>query len=89
MFTVTKEMVDDFIVKRLDYKLGEKTTVVLLQLKNGFEVIGQSGCIDPANYVHEIGVKYATERAESKVWTLLGFLMQEERMRQQTSVHNA
>lgn len=74
--TVTIEDVESALVAEWDYKLGEKTTVVLLKLKSGFEVLGHSGCVDPASYNHEVGKKYARERALSKVWELEGYLLQ-------------
>lgn len=78
MKTCTQETIDDAILHEFDWKLGEKTTVVMLKLQNGFEVIGTSACIDPANYDHEIGKKYARERAVSKVWQLEGYKLQGE-----------
>ena len=77
MATCTQEIIDASIAAELDYKLGEKTTVVLLQLVNGFEVVGTSACVDPANYDHEVGKKYARERAITKVWELEGYKLQD------------
>lgn len=48
-------------------------TVVALRLANGFTVVESSGCIDPANYDRELGVKYAMERIENRVWQLEGY----------------
>lgn len=76
MNTVTQERVDSQIVKETTAKLAEKTTVVILTLKNGFEVVGTSACVDPANYDHEIGIKYARQRAMDKVWELEGYFLQ-------------
>lgn len=74
--TVTIEQVESRIVKEYDYKLGEKTTVVLLKLDSGFEVVGISACVDPAMYNHEIGKQYARMRAIDKVYELEGYLLQ-------------
>lgn len=54
-------------------KLGNKTTACILTLKNGFEVIGTSACVNPAEYCEEIGAKFATQRAMDKVWELEGY----------------
>lgn len=78
MNTLTIEQIESTIVKELDYKLGEKTTCVLLILKNGFEVIGFSACVDPVNYNHELGKQYARSRAITKVWELEGYLLQDK-----------
>ncbi len=69
-------MVDSLIAQEFDYRLGEKTTCVLLKLRNGFEVVGTSACVDPSAYDHELGKKYARERALSKVWELQAYLLQ-------------
>lgn len=73
---LTIEDVEGAIYKEFDYKLGDKTTVVLLKLKNDFEVIGISACVDPEKYDHEIGKKFARQRALDKVWELEGYLLQ-------------
>lgn len=78
MKTVTEENVNEAIAQEFDYKLGEKTTCVLLKLKNGFEVIGTSACVDPANYNHETGKSYARKRAVDRVWELEGYKLQSE-----------
>lgn len=74
--TVTIEQVEASIAKEQDFKIGEKTTVVLLTLRNGFEVVGTSACVDAAGYDHELGKKYARERAISKVWELEAYVLQ-------------
>lgn len=76
--TVTEEQVEAAIAQEFDWKAGEKTTIVLLKLKNGFEVVGTSACVDAAAYDHEIGKKYARERALSKVWDLEAYVLQSQ-----------
>lgn len=78
MKSVTEEQVNDSIESVIDMKVGEKTTLVLLKLKNGFEVVGTSACVDPANYNHEVGVEYAKKRAMDKVWELEGYKLQSQ-----------
>lgn len=48
-------------------------TVVAMRLTNGFTVVESSGCIDPENYDRDLGVKYAMERIENRVWQLEGY----------------
>jgi hypothetical protein len=60
-----------------DTKIGEKTTVVCLTLPNGFEVIESSGCVDPANYNHALGVEICKKRITDKVWMLEGYALAE------------
>lgn len=74
--SVSQEMVNDFIKEIHVSKLGDKTTCVRVVLVNGFEMVECSACVDPANYDEEIGKKICMERIESRVWFLLGFLLQ-------------
>lgn len=76
---VTEDMVNGFILNATASKVGLKTTVVVLSLANGFEVVGHSSCVDPANYDHDLGTKLAMQRAKDHVWMLLGFLLQTAR----------
>ena len=71
---INEQMVDDFIVSHESTRMGNHT-VVLVTLRNGFTLIEESACVDPANYSHEIGERYALAKAKSRVWHLLGFLL--------------
>lgn len=73
--SLTLEDVESTIVAQESVKVGSQTTVVVLTLKNGFEVVGTSACVDPARYDHEVGTKYARERALAKVWELEGYAL--------------
>lgn len=64
------------IVKEDYIKMGEKTTVCCATLQNGFEVIGTSSCVDPANYDYEIGKEIAKKEVLDKIWELEGYLLQ-------------
>lgn len=70
---LTKEHIEAQVAKKEFSKLGVKTTVCLLTLKNGFEIVGTSSCIDPANYDQAIGNRIAEENALNKVWELEGY----------------
>lgn len=56
---------------------GSQMTVCCLTLKNGFSVIGQSGCANPENFDEEIGKKVAREKARSRIWELEGYLLKQ------------
>lgn len=73
--SITDSHVNSVIAEEKDLQIG-KTTVVWLKLKNGFEVVGTSACVDPKQYNHEIGRKYARERAISKIWELEAYKLQ-------------
>lgn len=57
-------------------KMGTKTTIALLTLKNGFEIVGTSACVNPANFNKEIGQHYALVRGLEKLDELQGFNQQ-------------
>ena len=57
-------------------QVGKKMTICLLTLKNGHEIIGQSGCVDPAMYDLEIGSRIARDDAMDTLWGLMGYALQ-------------
>ena len=74
--TITQKNVDDFIKEIKVSTIGEKTTLVIATLINGFEIIESSSCVDVANYDEEMGKDICVERIKNKIWELLGFLLQ-------------
>ena len=73
---LTPQDIENAIVKEEYVKMGQKTVVCLLTLRNGFELIGTGSCVDPANFSMEIGKKYAREEAANKIWQLEGYHLQ-------------
>jgi hypothetical protein len=71
---ISEQMVDDFIAGHESTRMGNHT-VVLVKLRNGFTLIEESACVDPANYSQEIGEQYALKKAKARVWNHLGFLL--------------
>ena len=69
-------MVEAFIDQVEVMKLGERTAVVRCILKNGFELVESSACVDPRNYSEEIGQEACMEKIRDRIWNLLGFLLQ-------------
>jgi hypothetical protein len=73
---VTEEMIER-LVYSIDYtRLGVKTTVCLVTLKNGFELVGTSACVDPKNYIESTGREIALKDALDKMWMLEGYRLQ-------------
>lgn len=71
---VTQEDVKNFILNETYTVLPDgRTTICQLTLKNNFTVEGQSACVSIENFDAVLGNQYARERAEQKVWELLGF----------------
>ena len=75
MLIITK-MVDEFIAYTETKTMGTKTTVVRCVLRNGFEIVESTGCVDEKNYSEKIGYEICMERIKNKIWELLGFLLQ-------------
>ena len=73
---ITQQDVENSITKEEYMKMGRKTTICLLTLKNGYELTGVSGCVDPANFDIELGKKYSRENAVNKIWQLEGYRLQ-------------
>jgi hypothetical protein len=78
MNKVSKESIEKKIVDKIFKKLSGKLTHCTLILENGFEVTGESACVDPANYDKVIGERIAYENAFEKIWAVEGYLLQEK-----------
>ncbi len=77
---VTHEMIEAKIADETYWipSVSPTTTVCALALKNGFTVIGKSGCADPANFNAELGQKIARDDAVRQIWQLEGYLLKEQ-----------
>lgn len=77
--TVTQEQIED-ILNNSDYevthKVFGKVCIVVAQLPNGFTIVADAACVDPANYDGTIGVGIAMKKIENKLWELEGYLLQ-------------
>ncbi|MCK2097531.1 Gp49 family protein [Thauera aromatica] len=52
---------------------GTTLTACCLTLRNGFAVLGESACIDPASFNAALGEAEAFKSAREKVWALEGY----------------
>lgn len=59
-------------------QVGAKTTLVVVTLPNGFELIESSSCVDPKNFDLEIGREIAIKKIMAKLWLLEGYLLQDK-----------
>lgn len=66
------------IVKEEFLRIGKKTTVCLLTIDNGFEVLGTSHCVNPKHFDEEVGREWAKKDAMDKVEMLDGFVRQQK-----------
>ena len=53
-----------------------KTTLTRVEMPSGFIDWEASSCVSPENYNQEIGRKICLEHIETRVWKLLGFVLQ-------------
>ena len=74
--SIGQSMVDNFIKEVYVQTIGTKTTLVRVELLNGFEIVESSSCVDAANYDEIMGKEICLKRIKNKVWELLGFLLQ-------------
>ncbi len=74
---VTLEHVQSCIVST-EFKVFGLLTVCVLNLQNGFQVLGQSACASPENYNQDIGERLAKEDAVNKIWVLEGYLLKQQ-----------
>lgn len=70
---LTQKDIQNCIAKIEYSKLGQKTAVCLMTLKNGFEIVATSACIKAEDYDQEVGNKIALEKAMDKLWELEGY----------------
>lgn len=73
--TVTQDDVDNFIVGTDISTVGDKTTIVIATLANGFVITESSSCVDVKNYDQKYGAEICMKKIKDKVWFLLGFLL--------------
>ena len=74
--SISEKMVEDFISGTEVLTMGGKTTVVRAVLRNGFEIVESSSCVSAENYDEAMGAEICMEHIKSKIWMLLGFLLQ-------------
>lgn len=74
--SIGQKMVDEFISFTETKTMGNRTTVVRCVLRNGFEIVESSSCVDPKNYSEDMGHEICMGKIKDKIWGLLGFLLQ-------------
>lgn len=74
--SISEKMVEEFIDSTNTMTLGDRTTVVRCVLKNGYEIVESSSCVDPKNYSEKMGHEICMNEIKNKIWELLGFLLQ-------------
>ena len=75
---LTPDIIDSLIKEKAFHKLTSKLTICVITLQNGFELIGESSCVDPANYDKKIGEDIAFNNARDKIWPLAGYALKQK-----------
>jgi hypothetical protein len=60
-------------VAKVAYVRRETLTICIITLNSGFKLIGESACMNPADYNKIIGDKLARENAMRQLWKLEGY----------------
>lgn len=83
---ITKKDIDlilaDTLIKVQKY--GDKTTVLMATLPNGFVVVESSSCVDPANFDMKIGEQICMQKLEDKIYELEGYKLQSKLSEERT-----
>jgi hypothetical protein len=75
---LTPEDIDSVIRVEHFFVVPDTTaTVCCLILRNGFVVVGSSGCVSKENFSEEIGRHLARQEARGKIWELEGYLLRD------------
>lgn len=64
-------------VAKVDYLRHGPMTIAVVELKNGYFLVGKSAPADPANFNAELGEKFAREDAMRQMWPLEGYALRE------------
>jgi hypothetical protein len=59
-------------------QIAPQLTICVMQLTNGWVLVGKSAPADPANFNQELGEKFAREDCIRQMWTLEGYLLREQ-----------
>ena len=57
-------------------QLDDKTTIVKVTTRTGFVAYETSSCVEPSNYDETVGIDQCIDRLNSKIWPMLGFILQ-------------
>ena len=77
--TVTQEQIDNIIANskfEVFHRVHDKQCLVVAKLPNGFTVVGESACVDAANYDEQIGYDLAVKHIKNRLWELEGYSLQ-------------
>ena len=59
-------------------KISKRTTICLLTLVNGFEVVGESSCASEEKYNKKIGEDVSRKNAAQQIWAYEEYLLRQK-----------
>lgn len=74
---VSRKVIESRIAYHGFVQIGDRTTLCQIALDNGYTVLGESTCVNAANFDREVGEFYSYKDAFEKLWPLFGFLLAE------------
>lgn len=80
---VTLESMQDKIVEATYITHRDILTICILEMSNGFFVVGEAAPASPANFDAELGRKFAYENAIRQLWKLEGYTLRERLAREE------
>ena len=78
---VTEESIKAKIAD-VSYLAKDHLTICVIQLRNGFYVLGHSAPAHVGNFDAEVGRRYAYDNAFKQIWPLEGYALREQLARQ-------
>lgn len=77
---ITKAMIDTKLATASEsfHRVSPTCIVCCIVLANGWNLIGFSACVDPANFDLRLGQKIAREKAIDSLWALEGYALASE-----------
>ncbi len=78
--SVTMEHLESLVATEeyLRPETAKTLTICVLTLKNGFSLVGESACADPACYNQALCESLARANALNKAWPLEGYLLRQQ-----------
>lgn len=64
-------------IKKVTYFSKELMTVCMIEMQNGFIVLGYTAPASAANFNSAVGERYAYDNAFKQLWPLEGYLLRE------------
>ena len=78
VLSVTPEHIENIIVNCEYKKISKRTTICLLTLVNGFEVVGESSCVSEEKYNKKMGEEVSRKNATQQIWAYEGYLLKQK-----------